>query len=225
MQYPKINSLYKREGWNFAKTGQKPNGKKLLIGDYACPQFESISRWSMSEKVDGTNVVITYIHEPAKHIAYTINYSGRTASSILPKELLEHLKNELPAQVVRRAFPHLYYIILFGEGYGRGIQKGDYYAPCKRFILFDAVVDGRWLDRDELRMVRQNINLSFELDMGNIWTKEDIFDFVKSKPTSRLAQLNGNLDATMEGIVARSHPLMYFPDGSPIMFKLKVKDL
>jgi hypothetical protein len=51
-------------------------------------------------------------------------------------------------------------------------------------------------------------------------SKAEIIDYVKSKPKSTVSEE----DLTIEGVVVRSHPLMLFRDGSPIMFKLKVSD-
>jgi len=63
MLYPKINSLYKRHGWYFDEKDKKntsselqKNRQSFIIGDYACPEFESINRWQIDEKIDGTNI-------------------------------------------------------------------------------------------------------------------------------------------------------------------------
>ena len=45
-------------------------------------------------------------------------------------------------------------------------------------------------------------------------------EYVKSKPLSTIAEE----PKVIEGIVARSSPLMLFRDGTPIMWKIKVKD-
>jgi hypothetical protein len=67
MMYPKVNSLFKREGcgaWDAVNNryvcdvNKKPRTSPLIIGDYACPEFESINRWQIDEKVDGTNIRI-----------------------------------------------------------------------------------------------------------------------------------------------------------------------
>jgi len=45
-------------------------------------------------------------------------------------------------------------------------------------------------------------------------------EYVQSKPNSLIA----NEPKIMEGIVARSTPLLLFRDGNPLMWKLKVRD-
>ena len=42
--------------------------------------------------------------------------------------------------------------------------------------------------------------------------------------TSTYALTGAGSELTIEGVVVRSYPLMLFRDGSPIMWKLKVKD-
>lgn len=65
MEYPKINSLYKRNGWYFDEKekrscdpSRQPLRQSLIIGDFACPEFASINKWQIDEKIDGTNVRI-----------------------------------------------------------------------------------------------------------------------------------------------------------------------
>lgn len=49
MQYPKIHSLWKRQGW-YLEEGKKNNPEyqqgrqSFIIGDYALPEFEIINK-------------------------------------------------------------------------------------------------------------------------------------------------------------------------------------
>ncbi len=52
-------------------------------------------------------------------------------------------------------------------------------------------------------------------------TEDQIVALVKTGFKSKIAK-DTTLDA--EGIVARSHPLVLFRNGTPLMFKLKTKD-
>jgi len=53
-------------------------------------------------------------------------------------------------------------------------------------------------------------------------TEEEVVAFVKSKPTGKY----NDTGYPMEGIIARSEPLVRFnePGAGPVMWKLKVKD-
>lgn len=63
MQYQKIHSLWKRQGW-YLEEGKKNNPEyqkgrqSFIVGDYALPEFGIIKQWRVSEKVDGTNIRI-----------------------------------------------------------------------------------------------------------------------------------------------------------------------
>ena len=50
--------------------------------------------------------------------------------------------------------------------------------------------------------------------------EKQIIEFVKSKPLS-LCSITPH---TIEGIVARAEPTVYFESGVPVIFKLKCKD-
>ncbi len=76
-EYPKINSLWKREGFDFVQTGKKPTSKKLIEGDHSCPEFANIFLWSVDEKIDGMNIRIMYKEGQ-------VSYAGRTKDAMIP---------------------------------------------------------------------------------------------------------------------------------------------
>jgi len=119
-------------------------------------------------------------------------------------------------------FPKAKTVTLFGEGYGGKIQMpaGKKYREEPTFILFDAIIDGWWLEHDKLTILAKQMKVA-DVPFLGVLTLEQIEKLVKSKPTSQVAE-----DKTLlsEGIVARSHPQMLFRDKNPIMFKLKRKD-
>ena len=57
-------------------------------------------------------------------------------------------------------------------------------------------------------------------DLG-IKTKDEIIEFIKSKPVSKIAQTEGHI---MEGVVVQTEPLVLFRNGNPLKWKLKVRD-
>jgi len=239
MRYPKINSLYKREGYDFKETGKKPNGKKLIEGDYACPEFEAIDRWTITEKVDGTNCRVIYKKEnfnicqgsvgvSGEDPCCTVEFQGRNDYSEIPMPLYKRLEDLFPLSKMKRTFPKAHSVILFGEGFGGKIQDGSYYSEYEDFYLFDAVIDGFWLSRKSIYDIAKELfDPGVNIRMGdkvNTVNKQQIVEFVKEKSLSFIAANLTGSKHVMEGIVARSEPLMYFRDGTPIMFKLKCSD-
>ncbi len=200
MEYPKINSIWKRDETH-----------EFIEGDYSCQEFSAFKTWRVEEKIDGTNVRV-YIQNGK------IEIKGKTDNSQLPTKLISFFnQDEFMSKVCCFGQKP---VELFGEGFGAGIQLGGIYRPDIAFILFDVYMNGRWGQREEVYDVASKLGLEHPADLG-MMTEEEIITFVKSKPKGRY---NSN-NYTMEGVIARSEPLVRFNDhGNPVVWKLKVKD-
>lgn len=108
-------------------------------------------------------------------------------------------------------------VILFGEGYGPGIQKGGEYRDNVSFILFDVLIGNTWLKRDSVEDIAKTFGIDIVpiIFVGNLW---QAVDFVKTKPKSTIGTAN------MEGVVGR--PIIEMKDrlGKRIIVKIKVCD-
>ncbi len=231
MTYPKINSLYKRYEYEEAVLlGEKKKAGKIMEGILACREFESIDYWTITEKVDGTNIRICM--DTAR--ANTVKFGGRTEGAQLPTSLLSVLQDIFTWEKMSTVFKSAQSVMLFGEGYGGNIQDG-LYGVAPSFVLFDAYVDGWWLDVSKVHQLARDLGIKsvpllehyiVQQDMPGIYmttfilTKKQVVDYVKLMPDS----LVSHFERPLEGVVARSEPLMLFRDGTPIMFKLKCKD-
>ena len=208
MEYPKTETLYKRE---FVPGYTKPRG--LLIGEFSRPEFGLINQWRVEEKIDGMNIRV-YI-SPGN-----ITIQGRGKDSQLPPKLITyfHENQRLQANQID------YNLQLFGEGFGAGIQKGGVYRPDMAFILFDVLIDGKWGTRADVKVTAELFDFDTPHDYG-MMTTEQIVDFVKSKPLGRYRDtLPNHKPYPSEGIIARSEPLLFNMHNERCMFKLKVKD-
>lgn len=190
----------------------------LIIGEYSCPEFESIGRWMIDEKVDGTNIRVFW--EP--HDEFSPNFGGRTDNAQIPSRLLAHLHQVFTREKLQNQFPDVKKVVFFGEGYGPKIQAvGSRYRKDASFILFDVWIDGWWLQKEDVLEIAHKLDIEHTINQ-QIMTTSEIVDFVKSKPKSYIAE---DPELVMEGIIARSYPLMLFRQRClPIMFKLKVSD-
>lgn len=201
MEYPKINSLWKRD-----------DAHNLIENDYARAEFGAFKKWRVEEKIDGTNIRI-YVQNG------TINVKGRTNKATVPTEVLAFLSREEFLQKLScfGANP----VELFGEGFGGNIQIGKNYRNDVAFILFDVYMNGKWCSREEVWELAQKLGLDYPADLG-MMTEQDIVAFVKSKPTGKY----NDTGYPMEGVIARSEPLVRFNEqtADPVIWKLKVKD-
>jgi len=210
MKYPKIHSLWKRNEFS----------KRVIEGDYSLAEFESIKRWTVYEKIDGTNIRLHYKSGDADYKIY-----GRSDDSSIPRPLEDYLRANIKLDDIITPLEEfggtVKEITIFGEGYGGNIQTaGPFYSDKVGFIIFDVHLNGWWLKRDDYMDVAKYIKMPVVPMIGFMGTQE-IVDHVKSYPKSFWA----DKPYEMEGIVAKSFPLMRFRDGDPIMFKLKAKDM
>lgn len=231
--YPKLYNLWHRD----EKT------HKLVIGQYAQPEFEAIQSWSVSEKINGVNIRIEYADGQ-------VAFGSRNNDGEIPNHLLAYLQRTFTGQFMdvvfprdkrTEAYPH---VTLFGEGYGPKLEVGGgNYRKDPGFILFDVHIKGLhedreyywWLERPAVYAIAAKLGVE-SVPLLNIKTfimeqakwktfegiapKDAILEYVQSKPLSKCSIT----PQTMEGVVCRSEPLMLFRNGDPIMFKLRCKD-
>ena len=205
MKYPKIYNLYRRD---------EKEDYQITKGEYSKIEFGLINRWLVTEKIDCTNIRILWDGE-------TVRYRGRTDNAQVPTFLLDHLQKTFTSDKLLSVFGPDSKVILYGEGYGNKIQKvGSKYRKDTSFILFDAVINGWWLDFDSVQEIAQKLSIKTVPVLG-IWNEEEIYHNVYSNPYSTVSDSR----LIIEGVIARSYPMMLFRDGTPIKFKLKVKDV
>jgi hypothetical protein len=101
---------------------------KLNLWDFKQPEFGQIKNWFVTEKVDGTNCRLIY--DPQ---SYTAEARGRTDNAQMHRDLVRAIEEMFPLDRLSRQFDdHIKTgdtkVIIFGEGYGPGIQKaGQHY--------------------------------------------------------------------------------------------------
>jgi ATP-dependent RNA circularization protein (DNA/RNA ligase family) len=220
MKYFKINSLWKRQGWYFDEEEKKsPNcqqGKQsFIVGDYACPEFGNVKTWNVTEKIDGTNIRVMYNQG-------ALSFGGRTDEAIIQPHLLKYLQDTFTPELIHLAFPtaDVHDITLYGEGYGPKIQAGGgNYVQDVGFVLFDVLSGKFWFDRSMVKETAAKLNIPVVPDLGRM-TEDQIVDLVKSKPLSQCSWK----PQTMEGVVCRADPEVYFQHGAVVTFKLKCKE-
>ena len=176
-EYFKINSIWKRQGWYFdeqcKKDPTKQKGRQSFIeGDYACQEFSLIKKWHVEEKIDGTNVRISY-GQSGPGEPFEVDFLGRTSNSQMPYELLKALKDLFPLEKIQLAFPNATRLVLYGEGYGPKIQScGGNYRADLGFILFDVYINGWWLEREGVKQTAEKLCIPCVPFIGIMTEKE-----------------------------------------------------
>jgi ATP-dependent RNA circularization protein (DNA/RNA ligase family) len=119
-------------------------------------------------------------------------------------------------------------IVLYGEGYGPGINKGHKYSDEVGFALFDVMFDNGggalplWAKRDAVIKISESLGCEVVRSYGTMSIMEARM-LVSASARSFLAASHGK-DEVFEGIVARPITPLMNQKHEPLMWKLKVKD-
>ena len=200
MEYPKIETLFERDG-NFKVTAKLRN-----------QSYGIIKTWQFTEKIDGTNIRL--IWNDGK-----FSIGGRTGNAQLPADLIQSLYEKIDINKFKEIFPETN-VVVYGEGYGAGIQKGGAYSETKQFVVFDVLVDGKWwLIWENTCNVSNKLSLKTVPFLGE-YTLEEGISIARNGFTSKLAISN----IAAEGIVGRTTETLYDKKFNRMIIKLKTKD-
>lgn len=191
--------------------------KKLIEGKWRNETIEFLkdNQWICTEKIDGTNIGIVWD-------GHRVTYQGRTENAQIPAHLLNELLEMFGGDVNEELFEQKFgqmKVILFGEGYGPKIQKGELYRSDCSFILFDVYIPEQdlWMTRESV----EDIAKAFGIDVVPIiftGTLEEAIRYVKTKPKSTIGTAN------MEGLVCRPAVEVKDRRNRRVIVKVKVKD-
>ena len=217
-KYPSIPNLYMRD----------PETHKLRMGAYANIEIAYLAEfaWNFTEKIDGTNIrviftrdddVTLFVKEGICYMGDTLTVLGRTDKAQITDPVRQACLApfERKEAKIKKLFKGP--VCFRGECYGPGINKGGKYGPKKRFVLFDIQVPGRYLSRNEM------LDIAEQLDIP-------IVPFVGCGPLSEGVEIVSHGlqsfygDFYAEGIVAK--PIIPLLDkyGERIIVKIKHRD-
>jgi ATP-dependent RNA circularization protein (DNA/RNA ligase family) len=204
-EYHKIETLYERDD---ATHRLKP---ELILKNRV---YGIIKLWVWTEKIDGTNIRV--IWKDGK-----LTFGGRTDNAQIHADLVKWLYEHITPDALKAAFPEdVTDAVVYGEGYGAGIQKGGgLYSATKQFIVFDVKVGDWWLSDENMRDVASKLGLEAVPLIGEM-TLEDATEKVR---TGFKSILNGG-QAQAEGMVGRPIEALFDKKGHRLIVKLKTKD-
>lgn len=210
IEYPKIPGPFRRE-----VTGLNKN--KVIPWAWTSKELEVLSDipWRFTEKVDGTNIrVIWGGHKP--------EFRGRTDKAQLPPKLISALIEMFPEELFEQKFSHDS-VILFGEGYGAGIQKGGgNYRSDNSFILFDVKIGDWWLQRSDVEDIADSLGIDvvpvrFEKPLNEMIRDMAHYNYLRSHVAEKISD--------SEGLVGTPEVPLFSRKGERIIVKLKGCDL
>jgi hypothetical protein len=208
-EYGKIETLYERDEKTF----------KVRVGELKNRTYSLLKTWHWTEKVDGTN--IRCIWQDGK-----IAFGGKTDNAQIHADLVRWLYENVTAEKLRAAFPDEDGVpaeaVIYGEGFGAGIQKGGGdYSLMKKLIVFDVLVGSKWwLSYENVCDVASKLGLEVVPSFGEM-TLEDATEFVRAGFKSKCALVNSK---EAEGLVGRPLETLFDKKGHRLITKLKTKD-
>ena len=215
MEYPKIETLYQRDEASF----------KVKVGELKNRTYWLLKSWHWTEKVDGTNIRCIWREG-------RLTFGGRTDNAQIHADLIKWLYENITPEKMRKVFgygddgacaiPKMPDVVIYGEGYGVGIQKGGGdYSPEKKFIVFDVLINSKWwLNYEAVADVANRMGLDVVPSFGEM-TLEDATELVRVGFKSRCA-VNASKEA--EGLVGRPLETLFDKKGHRLITKLKTKD-
>lgn len=215
MQYPKINTLFKRDQNNI-----------IIRTEYSKDEFKYLENvpFECTEKIDGMNIRIEITNDPEDGL--DIKFRGRTDAANIPPNMLNVLKEIFTTQNVMDSIVVDPYKTLeatvFGEGYGNKIQKvgNRYLKDDNAFILFDVIINGTWLSRESCECIANKLGCDI-VPLIDYFTIPEACAYVRDGFTSLISQ-DDTLKA--EGLVLKTPYGLKFKDGSRIILKIKTCD-
>ncbi len=205
--YHKIQTVYLRD--------PATNHKTLLEGQYSKPEFEWLAQneWLATEKIDGTNIRVMWD-------GTTVTCNGKSDNAQIHGDLLNYLYQHFtPEKMATQFGTEPTEVCCYGEGYGAGIQSGGYYQVEKKFILFDVLISGVWLERANVEDVASGLECPI---VPVLWrgTLPNIIEYVRNGFNSTVAK-----DTHLaEGLVMRPGTELFNRRGERVITKLKYKD-
>lgn len=205
-KYHKIPGPFRREE-------AKPH--RIIEGAWTSPELEYLAdtEWVFTEKVDGTNIRVVWD-------GHRVTFGGRTDNAQIPAKLVDALNDLFGGDVNEQVFEQVFGetpVVLYGEGYGAGIQSGGKYRNDQSFVLFDVLVGEWWLRRLDV----EDVAAKFSLDVVPEVLTGTLRQAIAMVRTGVLSEW-GDFEA--EGLVGRPAVELFDRKGSRIIVKVKRAD-
>jgi len=152
-----------------------------------------------------------------------IRVAGKTDAAMIPPDLMKFILDRMDLYKIVQKFGATPFVI-YGEGYGAGIQKGGGYGATKSFIVFDVFIDNKWwLNRGQVTDIATVFGFDVVPFIGKMSLESGV-TLVRNGFPSHLAAKQTGTGMQAEGLVGRPVETLFDKKGARIIIKLKTKD-
>ena len=189
-------------------------------------QYLPEGKWIKTEKIDGTNIriILTKPDEKGNRKRFIgsrkliLNPEDKVA-----KQFMDCLK-DINLNKIAEYFKEVNStVIIYGEGYGAGVQSGGIYSPIKNFRVFDIRIGSAYQDFEYTQKVCIDNQLNIVPIIGEcrIISYGECIDSLKRFDNTLV---NEGVGGKPEGIVYKHDPVLLNKYGERLIFKIKFKD-
>ena len=221
MEIDELNSFTK-----YAKFSSPFKKDDKWLNTPEAAQYLPIGRWIVTEKIDGTNIriILTKPDEEGNretHIAsrkLILNPEDKTS-----KQYMDCLK-EVNLHKIKEYFNDVNStVVIYGEGYGAGVQKGGIYSKEKNYRVFDIRIGEAYQDFEYVKKVCIDNQLNVVPVMCELKeiVYEECLDALKIFQETLIKEGDGGKP---EGFVYKLEPVLLNKYKERLIFKVKHKD-
>lgn len=181
------------------------------------PELED-ETYIIQEKIHGSNFQILITPDDIK-FASRKQMLDSLDGFFNANKIMESISDELD-KLIRYSRNFNFNIRVYGEIYGKGIQKGVYYGEEKGFKIFDMEIDDELLSQESLALILDYLGILhlFVPVLGVIKSLHEALKF----DTEKNSTLSDKEDNIMEGVVIKPYYNVYQnPQGSVFYIKKK----
>lgn len=221
MEIQEINEFTKFSKFSspFVKDEKFLNTKELS-------QELPIGNWIKTEKIDGTNIRII-ITKPKEDGSRELLIGSRklilNEEDKGSKQYLDCLKDINMNKLLEYFKDVDSTIIIYGEGYGAGVQKGGIYSKEKNYRVFDIRIGRAYQDFKYVKKVCINNQLNL-VPIVSVVDKINYQECLESLRCFENTLINDGDGGIPEGLVYKFEPVLLNKYGERLIFKIKRKD-
>lgn len=221
MEIDELNSFTK-----YAKFSSPFKKDEKWLNTRELSQYLPDGRWIITEKIDGANIRII-LTKPDEEGNRKIHIASRklilNSEDKSSKQFMDCLK-EVNLNKIKEYFKDVEStVVIYGEGYGAGVQKGGIYSKEKNYRVFDIRIGEAYQDFEYVQKVCIDNQLNVVPIMCELTeiTYEECLKVLKLFQETLIKEGDGGKP---EGLVYKFEPVLLNKYKERLIFKVKHKD-